>query len=231
MSKSEQSLRVPTVAGGVVEIPSPLSCVRVDPNGPLQRLVVGLHGYGDSAPNFSSLAQELRLPGTFWVIPEAPTPLPFAMAGGSQWFPLFSEFHKDLESSVSLVVNLLESLQTASGLNWNQISVFGFSQGASVTLNTVCRLNQTLGGALCLSGFFAGGHRIREVGNLARQTPFFLGHGLQDNVVLPTMHFETLDALNHFGFEKVVSRTYTCGHTLHPQELRDIEAFVVKGSL
>jgi phospholipase/carboxylesterase len=231
MSKSELTIKVPTCSGGVVEVTSDLHCVKVDPHGPLQKIIIGLHGFGDNAQNFAALAKEIKAPGAFWVIPEAPTPVPFSMASGSQWFPLFSEFHGELSKSVGQVLALLEKLKAASGLGAQNIYVMGFSQGASVSLNVLCKMKEQLGGVLALSGFFAGGHRVREVSAEAKQTPLLLAHGLQDNVVLPTMHFESLDATKILQFEKVTARTYSCGHTLHPQEIKDIETFIARGTL
>jgi phospholipase/carboxylesterase len=231
MSKSELSIRIPKTSGAVEEVISSLHCATVAPVGPLKRVIIGLHGFGDNAQNFSEVASQIRIPGTLWVVPEAPTSVPFSMAQGSQWFPLFSEFHGELERSLQKVQSLIEKIQSASDLDWQNIYVLGFSQGAAVCLNLACQMNVKFGGIIALSGFFAGSHRYRQINETSLQTPLFLGHGLQDNVVLPTMHFESLDALQHFGFTHVYSRTYNCGHTLASAEIQDIVTFVEKGSL
>jgi phospholipase/carboxylesterase len=227
VSKSEQSLRVPSVSGAVAEVEVPLRCASHMPQGPLQRLVVGMHGFGDSSVNFASLAEEFRIPGTYWVFPEGPEPVPFNMAGGSQWFPLFSEFRDSLEKSLTMLETLLQTLLKHTELNWNQVCVLGFSQGASVALNLLARSQHTWGGVAALSGFFCGDYAYGKAHPSAEKTPVFLAHGLQDNVVLPTMFFEAKYALQHLGFSKVTSKTYAAGHTISPQEFHDLRSFLI----
>lgn len=242
VSKIVERVSLPLGAGGTpVEVASPLSCV-VKRTGaragerPL-RIVVGLHGYGDSARNFSELAGEFALPDTLWVFPCAPDPVPMT-ADGAQWYDLFSASREQVARSSAAVDALLGALQEAARtpsapggapLPALPVALLGFSQGAYVSLYTAVRSHRRLAAVVALSGYLAQTHRTPlPLPFHVRETPFFVAHGLHDNVVLPTSHFEAVDTLQHWGCEKVVGKTYPVAHSIHPKELGDVRAFLLE---
>jgi predicted esterase len=235
VSKIVERLSLPLGPGGrPVDVPSPLSCVVKRTGGrdgerPL-RIVVALHGYGDSARNFSELAGEFALPDTLWVIPCAPDAVPMT-ADGAQWYDLFSASREQVARSSASVDALLGALLDASQAPLTALPVvlLGFSQGAYLSLYTAVRSNRRLAAVVALSGYLAQTHRTPlPLPFHVQETPFFVAHGLHDNVVLPTSHFEAVDALEHWGCAKTVGKTYPVAHSLHPKEIADVRAFLLE---
>jgi len=213
-------------AGTIHSTQLPLECCVKQTGTIVRRVIIALHGFGDNAQNFSTLADELRLADTLWVGLQAPERLPFPGDGG-QWYELFGNPHIQLESSCNSVRSCIESLQAATNLTWKQIILFGFSQGAFVSLLSALRFPQQLGGVLALSGYLAQAHRINLPSDERKQLPVFLAHGLHDQVVFPAQHFETKDILSHFGFTHVTAKTYPgVAHSLCAEEIFDMRTFI-----
>lgn len=214
-------------SGGVVHsLQLPLEC-SVRQNGSLvSRVIVALHGFGDNARNFSSVADELNLKDTLWVVLQAPETLPFP-GDGRQWYELFGSPHAQLRSSCSKVKNCLEIIQKQLNLNWDKFVLFGFSQGAFVSLLCSLEFPHHLGGVLALSGYLAQAHRISLPSPERQNLPVFLAHGMHDQVVFPAQHFETQDILNHLGLTRVTAKTYPgIAHSICAEELFDIRKFI-----
>ena len=204
----------------------PLECCVIQKGSEIKRVMVALHGFGDNAKNFSSVADELGLKDTLWVNLQAPEPLPFPGDGG-QWYELFGQPHTQLRSSQEKVKTVLSIVQKELNIDWSKIFLFGFSQGAFVSLLTALEFPCQLGGVVALSGYLAQAHRITLPNTERKQLPVFLAHGLHDQVVFPAQHFETLDILSHLGFTRVIAKTYKgVAHSLCAEELFDIRTFI-----
>ncbi|NBW82360.1 hypothetical protein EBR21_11460, partial [bacterium] len=121
----------------------------------------------------------------------------------------------------------LEAFQTKSQFDWSKILLFGFSQGSFVSLHSGMTFPHQIGGVIALSGYLAHTHRISTPGAARLELPIFLAHGLNDQVVFPAQHFETLDVLSHFGFRRVTAKTYKgVAHGLCAEEIFDIRTFI-----
>ncbi len=226
MSKIVEPTSLPLGDGRSATVHSELACVARLTGARARRVIVGLHGFGDNARNFSELAEEFALEDTLWVFPFAPDPVPMTFDGG-QWYNLYAPARADVERSAAFLARLIEGILAATGLPPSSLCLLGFSQGAYMTLYTTLRSPHRLGGAVALSGYLAQVHRTPlPLPEHVRQTPFFVAHGLHDNVVLPASHFETVDALDTWGCTKVRHKTYPVAHSLHPTELADVRAFL-----
>jgi len=193
-----------------------------------KRVVVGLHGYGDNAKNFSELAEEFALPDTLWVFPYAPQPVAMTADGG-QWCDLFGPAREQVARSADAVSELIRAICAATALPPTKVTLLGFSQGSYVTLYTALRLPEKLACVIALSGYLGQVHRTPlPLPAHVRETPFFVAHGMHDNVVLPAQHFETTDILDTWGCTKVRAKTYAMAHSLHPTEIADIRAFILE---
>ncbi|MFZ9520337.1 MAG: alpha/beta hydrolase [Silvanigrellaceae bacterium] len=212
-------------AGRALNLDIPLECIVRQTSESPQKVIFALHGFGDNARNFSELADEFKLPDTLWVFLQAPERLPFPGDGG-QWYELFGNPHPQFKSSCEKVRITLESFKAQSGLDWKNIFLFGFSQGSFVSLHSGLTLPHRLGGVVALSGYLAHTHRLTPPAPERLELPIFLAHGLNDQVVFPAQHFETLDILSHFGFRKVTAKTYRgVAHGLCAEEIFDIRSF------
>ena len=215
-----------TFAGSEKQMSVPLECVVHQTSKSPTRVIFALHGFGDNARNFADLASELVLPDTLWVILQAPEALPF-QADGAQWYELFGNPHPQLRSSCEKVRITMETVQSQLGIAWSKCLMFGFSQGAFVSLYSAIQIPHDLGGVIALSGYLGQAHRLTLPHAGRRNLPVFLAHGLNDQVVFPAQHFETLDILQHLGFTRVTAKTYKgLAHSLSAEELFDIKTFI-----
>ncbi|KAG0238783.1 hypothetical protein BGW42_002649, partial [Actinomortierella wolfii] len=97
-----------------------------------ENLVIFFHGLGDKiAPNFISLAKNLKLPQSATCCIQAPTPVPYLEEESWQWYPSFD-------------------LLTGE----NRIVLFGFSQGGSVALDLATFGNLNLKAVISIAGYF-----------------------------------------------------------------------------
>jgi phospholipase/carboxylesterase len=225
MSRSSESMLLPLGPQRQVACRSPLACVAKLKGTQVARIVVGLHGYGDNAQNFSELADEIPLEDTLWVFSQGPGETPMT-AQGAQWYNLFGPARREIEESTEKVKVLLQNLSLATHVPLSKVALFGFSQGAFLSLYTALTLSERLGAVVALSGFLGQTHRMGIPSAAALSNPYFIGHGLHDNVVLAAEHFETLDFLEFHGARKVVSKTYPFAHTVNANELADVTGFL-----
>ncbi len=200
------------------------------PNGEnIRSLLFLTHGFGDNAQNFGMLAPELNLPGALCVSLNGPKSHPqMAAMGGRMWFDLFSEPWTDLNLGCEKVKECAERLQQATGVPSHRVAYLGFSQGGCVSLLAGLGSSTPPAGVVSLSGFLMGAHTLSAETPSQRGVPLFLGHGTQDEVVLPLWHFETHERLKELGFEKIKAETYPVAHSLHTRELADVRQFLLE---
>jgi len=175
-------------------------------NAPARQLVVLLHGYGADGGDLLPLAAEWSgaLPHAAFAAPHAPEPHP-APGAGRQWFQLI-EASLDLTdaglvaavSAAAETVNAFADAELARlSLPSDAVAFAGFSQGATVALETGLSRPQGCAGVLAYSGALAGG----RVPSLAGPPPppVFLRHGEQDTVLPPVLMQIAADALGAAG--------------------------------
>jgi len=130
-----------------------------------------------------------------------------------------------IRASEAQVVALIEREQ-ARGIAPEHIVLAGFSQGCAMTLHTGLRYGKTLAGLVGLSGYLPLADLLEaERQGANRDTPIFLAHGTQDPVVPYERAKATLAALQALG-HPVEWHDYPMPHSVHPQEIQDIAAFL-----
>ena len=209
----------------VAKLKSPLqTCGKVD--GQIKNVIIALHGFGDTAANFAHMSSEFRLNDVLWLFVQGPTNVPM-FADGAQWFSLFSDPKTEIAASENAIYELVENVIETTGLSSEKIFILGFSQGAGMALYYGLKSHKPLAGIIALSGFMI---RQSELIPLLQKNnslpPVFLAHGLQDQVVFPTLFFETKNLLAMNSNLKVISKTYKIAHTISSDEIADIKKFV-----
>lgn len=194
-----------------------------------------LHGLGDTPRGWSGLRRTIErsvpnFPSTEWVFPRAPTAhVTISGAQQTSWFDLYDwplavgckDDREGLLQSVAHVHTLIDDL-VAKGIPASRIIIGGFSQGAAVTLLAAHRYPKTLLGCICLSGWLTlkeDWESSRVEGN---STPVFLGHGVEDGVVLPghvAVARETLEGADLSLSARVYDHMQ---HSSCPEEMRDL---------
>ena len=200
--------------------------------------VIWLHGLGADGHDFASLVPELDLSGCppiRFVFPHAPS-MPVTVNGGyvmPAWYDILGpnlvsqQDAAGIQSSERAIVALIAH-EVARGIPAEHIVLAGFSQGCAMALHTGLRLPQRLAGIMALSGYLPLADRITAERHPANaQTPIFMAHGTQDPVVVIARGEASRDALEALG-QPVAWHSYPMPHSLHPQEIADISAFLAR---
>ena len=200
--------------------------------------VIWLHGLGADGHDFASLVPELDLAGCppiRFVFPHAPS-MPVTVNGGyvmPAWYDILGpnlvsqQDAAGIQASERAIVALIAH-EVARGIPAERIVLAGFSQGCAMALHTGLRLPQRLAGIMALSGYLPLADRITAERHPANaQTPVFMAHGTQDPVVAIARGEASRDALAALG-QPVAWHSYPMPHSLHPQEIFDISAFLAQ---
>lgn len=143
------------------------------------KLLVVLHGRGDSMEGFSWLPRALHLPRMAYLFLNAPDDY----YGGYSWYDLAPNQAPGVLRSRELLFAVLDRL-AALGVASADVVFFGFSQGCLMSIDVGLRYPRPLGGVCGISGYMIFPERARaEAAPAAYQMPWLLTHGTQDPVL------------------------------------------------
>jgi phospholipase/carboxylesterase len=190
-----------------------------------RRLMVVLHGLGDSMAGYAWLPAALRLPWLNYLLVNAPDPY----YGGYSWFDFTGDPAPGIARSRRLLFELLDTQRTA-GYPPEQTLLFGFSQGCLMTVETGVRYPHRLAGLIGISGFVAELEQlIREISPVARQQRFLITHGTGDPLLPFAPAKAQIQRLAAAGLS-IEWREFAKEHTIAgEEELAVIRAFVSGG--
>ena len=144
-----------------------------------RRLMLMMHGLGDSHEGYLWLPDALQLPWLHFALPDAPDPY----YGGYSWFDIFGNPEPGVRRSYQLLRELLEELHE-QGWPADQMIVGGFSQGGLMAIEIAVRYPRRLAGVLCISGAVCDPDTlIREQSPVARQQRILATHGRYDDIL------------------------------------------------
>lgn len=213
-----------------------LPYVEVNPSSTPRATVIWLHGLGDSGNGFAPIVPELKLPEELairFVFPHAPMRSVTINNGMSMraWYDITSmDFNnradsKGVHESAALVEQLIDD-EIAMGVPAQRIVLAGFSQGGVIALHLGTRINKKLAGIMSLSSYMAESETLSSQAHEAnRQTPIFVAHGQQDDVVPLFLGNTAYKVLEQNGYP-VEWREYVMQHNVCVQELNDISAWL-----
>jgi phospholipase/carboxylesterase len=197
-----------------------------------------LHGLGADGNDFLPVAEELQLdqvgPVRF-LFPHAPV-MPVTINNGYRmraWYDITSfdagapQDEAGLRRSQALVEALI-ARERERGIAADRIVLAGFSQGCAMALLTGLRHPERLAAIVGLSGYLPIAEQTAAERSPANQdTPIFLAHGAQDEVVVLDRAEASRDALQALGYQ-VEWHEYLMGHSVHPLEIEALNAFLVR---
>ena len=129
--------------------------------------------------------------------------------------------HRSAAAITALIGN-----EIARGIAANRIVLAGFSQGCAMALHTGLRYPQRLAGIMALSGYLPLADSLASERTIANaDTPILMCHGSMDPVVAPQRGAASRDRLGAMGYA-VQWQSYPMEHSVHPQEIADISAFL-----
>lgn len=197
--------------------------------------VIWLHGLGADAHDFEPIVPELNLPARLqvrFVFPNAPVQ-PVTINGGMRmpaWYDILQlgggpEDAAGIRRSQELV-NQLIAREKERNVATTRIVLAGFSQGGAIALQAALRHPERLAGVLALSTYLPLRQTLeaeKSPANLA--VPIFMAHGTHDPVIPFARAEESRQLLERSGYA-VQWRSYPMPHSVCPQEIEDIGAFL-----
>lgn len=212
---------------------STFRCVEIKPKTPANAAIIWLHGLGASSDDFVPMAKHLKLSpdiAMHYVFPDAPL-RSVSLNGGAKmpaWYDL--EIHgverkanlDDLAQSRDQVLAKIDEL-VALGIRSERIIVAGFSQGGAVAYEVLFHCKQPLAGVMPMSTYIADD--TQAVKCLYKQTPIWISHGNQDDVVPMSLGERALLTLEQGGLSPKMSE-YTMAHNVCPSQVKDIQGFI-----
>ena len=187
-----------------------------------RRLMVVLHGLGDSMEGYRWLPPALGLPWLNYLLVNAPDPY----FSGYAWFDFSGDAGTGVERSRALLFDLLDE-QRRLGFPAEQTTVFGFSQGSLMTLEVGLRYPHRFAGLIGISGYVHEPERLlQELSPVALQQQFLITHGTDDPLIPFAAVREQIHLLKAEGV-RIEWHEFVKAHTIAGEdELRVIRDFV-----
>lgn len=181
--------------------------------GPVRRVIVVLHGRGDSPAGFYWFAPELDLPEAAYLLLQAPDDY----FGGYSWYDLPPDQGPGVLRSRALLFGALDALAD-QGVASADVVLFGFSQGCLMAIDVGLRYPRPLAGVCGVSGYVMWPEKVADEATAhARALPWLVTDGSEDQVVPHAQTEPGVRALQAAGVP-VEYRTYAKGHTIEPRE-------------
>ena len=160
-----------------------------------RRLMVVLHGLGDSTAGFHWLPQALNLPWLNYLLVNAPD----EYYGGYSWYDFAGDASGGVKRSGEMLQCLLEA-QRAKGFPTGETVLFGFSQGCLMTVEMGARYPHLFAGLVGISGYvFEPERLVKELSSVAKQQRFLITHGTHDPLIPFALVREQINMLKAAG--------------------------------
>lgn len=186
------------------------------------RGLIAVHGRGATAESIATLAPLLGAGDAVVLAPQA---------SGQSWYPFsflspIPDNEPGISSGIALLATLVSELES-EGIPASRIAIFGFSQGACLTLEFAARHPRRYGALIGFSGGLIGpAGTARNYAGTLDATPVFLGCSDTDAHIPAPRVRETADVLRFMG-GLVDMRLYPgMPHTVNDDEIAAAAAII-----
>lgn len=204
-----------------------------EPQEKARACIIWMHGLGSDASDMMGLAAELTLKDLplRHVFLDAPS-RPVTLNGGMvmpAWYDILGmdlvdrEDKEGIEGSELKIRQVIDE-QLTSGFDADKIFLAGFSQGGAMALYTALHFKGTLGGVIALSAYLPLVDQAKP--QLDKGTPFFMGSGQFDPLVLPGWTQLSKEWLVANGYERIASYQYPMEHSVCFEEIQDLSLWL-----
>jgi len=188
-----------------------------------RRLMVMLHGLGDSIEGYRWLPEAMDLPWLNYLLVNAP----YEYYGGYAWFDL-NDILPGVQRSRKLLFGLLDDL-SARGFPAEQITFGGFSQGCLMVVDAGLRYPHRFAGIVGISGWVSQLEKLlEELSPVARQQRLLLTHGTDDPLIRIDPVRGQIPLLKAAGLN-VEWHEFDKPHTVIEEEIAVVRDFVSDG--
>ncbi|MGD0812465.1 MAG: serine esterase [Verrucomicrobiota bacterium] len=188
-----------------------------------QRLMIVLHGLGDSVAGYRWWPEAMGLPWLNYLLVDAPDPY----YGGFAWYDLGDPV-SGIKRSRDLLFQLLDQL-AGKGFPPGGIVFSGFSQGCLMSIEIGARYRHHLAGIVGISGYVYEAEKlVKELAPEAAGQRFLLTHGTQDPLIPIAQVRPQIEILRRGGLH-IEWHEFVKGHTIAgEQEMSVVREFVEK---
>ena len=176
-----------------------------------RRLMVVMHGLGDTLDGYRGLPAEIGLPWLNYLLVNAPNPY----FTGFSWFDYQGDPGPGADQSYLQLQELLDA-QRERGYPTEQTVLFGFSQGALMVWEAGVRYPHRFAGCVGISGFTRDPDQLLKLRSpCAGQQRFFITHGMMDEMIPIAKSQAQAKQLKQAGLQ-VEWTEIIKGHTIEP---------------
>jgi phospholipase/carboxylesterase len=217
---------------------SELDSIIIETESPPDAAIIWLHGLGADGNDFVPIIDQLQLPSHYairFIFPHAPV-RPITINQGYHmpgWYDVssLSIVDQDDEAGIresSAILKQLCEEQEADGIESERIILAGFSQGGAIALHCGCRYPRPLAGIIALSTYLPlPDTLVDEISDCAAETPIFMAHGRQDDVVAYEYGIQSMEQLDANNIE-VLWHEYDMGHAVCQDEIQHIRQWLMQ---
>lgn len=188
---------------------------------PSKKLMIILHGRGDSSEGFVGLPPFLDLDDMNYILFDAP----FEYFTGHSWYQLPPNQLPGIEYSSTLLTKDLNTL-FENDFDAQKSFLFGFSQGSLLTFEFGARYHRVLAGYIAISGYIYDTKKLlKEMNPSVNQKNWLCTHGRQDPVLPFEVSQKQVLELQDGGFS-IEFRSYEKDHSIEKDEIQDIARWI-----
>ncbi len=178
-----------------------------------EKLIVVLHGLGDSVEGYRFLPQVMGMPEVSYLLVNAPD----SYFTGYSWFDIYGDLAPGIIRSRKLLTSLLGQLRGQNRKPEN-IALFGFSQGCVMVADTALRYPLPLAGVVGVSGFvFFMEEYPQAFSSVAAKQNFLFTHGSHDSMLDSKVTHQQVEALQKMGIRAEWAE-FAKDHTIDMEE-------------
>ena len=188
---------------------------------PSKKLMIILHGRGDSSEGFRGLPPFLDIDEMNYLLLDAP----FEYFTGHSWYQLPPDQLPGIEYSSKLLRETLDELFKEQ-FNAHESFLFGFSQGSLLTFEFGARYEKVLAGYIAISGYIYDTDKlIKDMREDVIESNWLCTHGTEDAVLPYETSKQQVESLQDAGFE-IEFKSYKKDHSIDADELTMISEWM-----
>jgi len=199
----------------------PLNNIFIPSKVPSKKLMIILHGRGDSSRGFTFLPPYLNIDEMNYLLLDAP----YYYYGGFSWYDLPPNQLEGIAHSSAILADILDSLFEEE-FNAHESFLFGFSQGSLLTFEFGARYEKVLAGYIAVSGYiYDANNLLEEMNQELKSSNWLCTHGTYDGVLPFITSKEQVETLQNGGFD-ITFKSYDKDHNVAEDELMMIKEWI-----
>lgn len=199
----------------------PLKNIFIPSKVPSKKVMIILHGRGDSSRGFTWLPPYLDLDDMNYLLLDAP----YAYFDGCSWYDLPPNQLSGIKHSSEILTEIFDTIFDKD-FNIEESFLFGFSQGSLLTFEFGARYKNILAGYIAVSGYIYNPELLlKEMNPKLKNANWLCIHGTQDEVLDFSISKEQVELLQSGGFN-ITFQSYPKTHTIIEDELEMIKLWI-----